>query len=324
MQLYSKRNDSLLGQSSSYLKQSLRNRLIKEIFYISTNDKFLERCFLVNDQKKRSWFLDDKSMRELSSRELGYDITRQFNFSNFALVDDVAIDDFKLFDLIELLLIFSKEDSRKSVRERFQKMFFEEGDEYMVHDFLIAQKNIDGIAPYVPFLKDKILKDRFEQYYSLSQNVTKNYEVLARISADILQFIFSAKKQKKTKEHSKKIIAELATKCVHKENVTSFSDLLDQAVVTAKNFNNQISNIRHTDKSTLLTDNPTVFKLITANNIYLAELVILSNPEEHFFSQKAIDFKNEYIQKYNIPVSGWIIADPKKTYGDINIEDIPF
>lgn len=317
MQLFSKRNKKI--EPITFIKETLRFRLIREIEYITSTNEFLERCFLVEDEKKSKWFLDNESLKNLSICELGYDITDFFDFKDFSFVND-SYDDYVIFDLLEIILIFSKEDQRKFVRERFQKHFIEEGNEYLVHDFLITQKNSAGVKPYVSFLKDKILKDKFEQYYLLSGS--KNYEMLAKISAEILQFLFSAEKKKKTKDFAPKLIKELAQKTVEKKNIKTFSELLNKVVLNAKSLNNEISNIRHTDKSTLLLDNPSIFKLIVSNNICLSEYVIFANPEDYFFSQKAFDVKNEYITKYKIPVSGWVIRKPK--IEEIDPDDIPF
>ncbi len=322
MQLFSKRNiyDGT-QEDKTFLKPTLRRRIVQEIKYLSSCEKFFERCFLVHDKNEDNWFLDNESMSGISSRELGYDIVDFFNFRSFKIVvPDDAMNDYILFDLIEMLLIFSKEGARKQVRERFQKHFLEEGNEYKVYDFLIAKKDVEGVKPYVSFLKDKILRDKFEQYYTANLNSIKNFELLARISADILQFLFSAEKKDKTKKYSSNLVQNLAAKIVDKPDICSFAELLNKTVLNIKDLNNQISNIRHTDKHTLLVDNLSIFRLITANNIYIAEMVVLADPENYFFSQKAIDVKNDYIQNYNIPVTGWII--PK--HQDVNVDDIPF
>lgn len=325
MQLFSKRNETKV-EDKSFLKDSLRNRIIQEIEYLTSTDEFLEKCFLLNDERNDKWFLENDSIQRLFSRELGYDITFWFNFRPFSLrTYDNLPNDYALFDLIEMLLIFSKEDFRKSVRERFQKHFLEEGDEYTVHDFLIAHKNRTDIKPYISFLKDKILRDRLEQYYAGTLENNKNYELLARISADVIQFLFSGESKDETKRYSEKLVKELAEKSVDKIHIKQFSEILNSLVLNAKLLNNQISNIRHTDRSTLLVDNPSIFKLIAAENIYITEYVIFANPERYFFSQKAIDFKNEYIEKYKIPVAGWIIKNPKKKKEEeIDDDDIPF
>lgn len=322
MQLFSKRNNNT---GTPFLRDSLRNRLLQEIEYLSSTDEFLERCFLVEDEKNSRWFLDGKSMKNFFLFEMGYDITTFFDFKNFSLKPDFNEPPFdsELFDLIEMILIFSKEDSRKIVRERFKKHLLEEKNEYEVHDFLISEKKTSGVNPYVSFLKDKTLKDRFEQYYIANDSKNKNYVLLAKISAEILQFLFSGDKKGKTKNYTENLIKILSKKCVDKEKVKDFYEILNALVLNAKKLNNEIANIRHTDRNTLLIDNPSLFKLITANNIHLAELAIFAEPEKYFFSQKAVDFKNEYIKKYKIPILGWVIRKPKKEK-EIDPEDIPF
>jgi len=337
MQLFSKRNQAAQSsRKASFLKDTLRIRLLQEIGYITSTNEFLERCFLVKNEKSDTWYLDEESISNLSLRELGYDLSKSFDFNSANAAkysskviylkedEDQEPDDYLIFDLVEILLIFSKEDKRKLVRDRFQKHFIEEGNEYVVHDFLIAQKDTAGVKPYVSFLKDKILREKFEQYYTVSRTGIVDYGSLARISADILQFLFSGEKQKDTKSYAEKLVKDLATKCVAKENVGRFSIILNKIILDAKSLNNEVSNIRHTDKNTLLIDNPSLFKLITANNLYLSELAIFADPEKYFFSQKAIDSKNEYITNYNISVEGWIIRNPKKDEDEIKPEDIPF
>lgn len=325
MQLYSKREKAELKDGDfEFITSSLRTRLIREIDYISSTNEFLEPCFLVRDEGNSRWFLRGESMSELTTRELGYDITNFLDFRYFGPKDGATRNDYVLFDLVEVLLIFSKEEFRKIVRERFQKHFNEEGDEYRVHDFLIAQKNILGLKPFVSFIREKILREKLEQYYAAMNSISKNFSLLANISADIIQFLFSSEEKGQTKNYSERLVKEIAKKCVSEKNIESFTRVLNETVKNAKNLNNEISNIRHTDRSTLLVDNPSLFRLIASNNTFIAELVIFSDPEKYFFSQKAIDFKNEYIKRYNIPVEGWVIKKSEKSKNEINIGDIPF
>lgn len=317
MQLYSKRNKALMEpDKKAFLHSHLRSRLVQEIRYISGSDTFLDKCFLVNNQKENCWYFRGQSMRDFTERNLGYDITGFYNFNDFSPIPN-SLDDYILFDLVEIILIFAKETQRESVRKRFQKHFEDEQSDFHIRDFLIIRKSSSGLKPYVSIISDKILREKLEQYYSLQ--TTKNYLFLASITADITQLLFSDKKKGKTKTYTEKLVLSIAKKSVRNKDVKSFSELLNETVKRTKELNNQISNIRHTDKNTTPVDNQAILKLIIANNIYLAELVIFSDQEKYFFNQRAKDFKEEYIKKYNIPEDGWIV---KKI--EINLDDIPF
>lgn len=71
-------------------------------------------------------------------------------------------------------------------------------------------------------------------------------------------------------------------------------------VKNTKDFNNQISNIRHTDKHTIQVDYPDFYKLITQQNINIIELIILTFPEKYIKMPNSRLLKQNYIKKYNI------------------------
>lgn len=328
MNLFSKRYDErrLLRtfalrdeeKRGEFLKSALRKRLQYEIKYIVSTGEFLEPFLLVEDDKK--FYLHKETLSELSNREIGYDITTIFSPER---MDFEASDyrDIKFLDLIELLIIFSRTDKRELFIARVQDIVKEEGNEYVLHGFMITKRDESGLRAITPLIKDEQLRKKVEEYNS-SQLLRPNYDNIARITADILQMIFSSPATKKaTKKYSEELSRRVAAKWVDRKNVKRMTELLNETVRNAKLLSNEISNIRHTDKHTIVVSNPNFYKVVAIRNISIAELCILSLPEEFIVNQDPEELKENYLSKFQIiKDNGWVVEKDESTIPP----DIPF
>ncbi|HUC01915.1 MAG TPA: hypothetical protein VMA75_03345 [Candidatus Paceibacterota bacterium] len=318
MELFSKRYSAKGPRNDVILSDTLRKRLEQELKFITSSKDYIEAFLLVDNEKENKIYLHSLTLRDLSSRELGYDLTSLVYCKTMDF--NANPDDNQLLDLIELLIIFCKEINRKELIERLQNIFKEEGDQFIIHNFIIFKKDETGLKSLVPLIKDKNLQVKLEEYFTEASRGSKpNYEMLARIAADIVQILFSAPKQKETKKYSEQLCSDIAYKWTDKKNAQALAILLSETVKNAKELSNQISNIRHTDRSTIPVRTPSLYRLIALKNSSIAEVVILSLPENYILDQNPEEIKNHYLGKYNLKAdNGWLVED------EIKPEDIPF
>lgn len=319
MELFSKRYSSRdfrfrFGKSEdpdNFLTEALRKRLQNEVKFIVSSLDYIEKILLLDNQKQEKIYLHDEILRDLSLREIGYDITKVIDCYTLSF-DTPEYTDVKFLDLLEILIIFTKEEKRVELTQRFTNILQEETPNISINDFMIIIKNETWLRSIIPLLKDRLLKEKLSSFYDASF-VRPNYESLCRISADILQFIFSSDKSKKdTKKYAENLIKELCKKRTTKSKVEELFGLVNILVNNAKAFNNTISNIRHTDRTTIQLDSPNFYKLISQQNINVIELVILTFPEKYIKIPNSKSLKDNYCKKYNTdPSSGYYIAKPK-------------
>jgi len=88
-------------------------------------------------------------------RELGYALSEEYDCVNLVFfeypefdtngfsdyIPEKIINDFFLFDFIELLLIFSKKHKRAQFSDLLNKVFREENTLFVVHNYTIVPKN---------------------------------------------------------------------------------------------------------------------------------------------------------------------------------------
>lgn len=148
MQLFSKRYPPYYfrryqfdsGSKNLFINDPLRNRLKQVIkFVASSKDKFLEPFLRNIDKRDGSIHLNTDALQNLTSSEIGYDLTTIFNCYNLSFESE-QYSDFYLFDLIEILLIFATESKRNDVIKRFQKVFDEENSEFVINNFMVVSK----------------------------------------------------------------------------------------------------------------------------------------------------------------------------------------
>lgn len=326
MQLFSKRYPSFnfsrvpvgTEEKEKFLSGSLRMRLVHQIKYIVTSKEcYLEPFLVTIDKSDSSLHLCEESIKNLTISELGYDLTNIFNCF-IMTYEQENYTDFYLFDLIEILIIFSTESKRPETVKRFQDTLRDESSDFMINEYMVIYKKEIGLRAVLPLIKDSTLRSKIEEYYS-NLRVRGGYEATSRITADILQYLFSSpKQQKKTKKYSEVLCKKIAMKWTTKVNIENLATLIGNTVTNAKDLNNQISNIRHTDKFTIPVDNQTFYKMVTAINFSIIELTIQSFPEDYVINKSATDLKTEYMLKYNL-------TDQKEHIVDTTPSDnIPF
>ncbi len=323
MQLFSKRNSPYSDDDAQIFHEDAPRRMILEqIKYISSSPGFLEHFILVQDEEKNQWRIHKKTLSDFSTRELGYDICSYFDTEKNVLKSD---NDYYLFDLIEIIILFSKEDKREGIRARFEEIFIESNSRYTIHDFIIEQK-APSIHSNYALIKNNVLKRLFAKNYSFTSDLS--YQELAKNSADIIQFLFSSSIAKETKTSSENVVDVVAKKWFPSGDITKqkeIHDHINNLVLNIKFLNNNISNIRHTDQWAVNAGTDLIYKFIYNHNISLAELVILAEPNKYFFDLNSEDLKSGYLIKYGLDKnSGWIIKKPMPTINEFDPHDIPF
>lgn len=305
-------------ESDDFLNAPLRNRLQQEIQFLVSQNEYLEPYLLVRDENEDKYFIRAESIQEICKRVLGYDLTASISMQNLDFIKGYV--DSQFLDLIELLIIFSKKEKRDEFRARLQNIIDEEGGYYVIHDYIIIVKNDTGLSSVATLIQNPLLKKKINDYYQTIRSIRPTpYESLARITADIVQLLLSGDKKKQTKTFTETLLKKIATKWTTKQEVQALSELLNITVTSTKKWNNTISNIRHTDRSTIPVSQPNIYKLIVSLNINIAELIILSAPEKYITRSNSEGIKKDYLGRYKLEShSGWVI--PKR----VNIEDIPF
>jgi hypothetical protein len=291
------------------------------------SNEYLETFLVVEDAKENRFYLHEPTLSDLSSREIGYRIGEIINCQEITFPSPFGgFDDLKLFDLIELLIIFTKDKKRKKFISEIQRIFNEDGQDFILHNYMISKKSESGIRSIMPLLKDKKLKEFLESYIKLSR-AELDYKNLARLSADIMQRIFSSPStQKETKEYSERLCDKVALRWTSKSKASDLSNLLSNSVKESKLFNNMLSDIRHSDKYTVPIASPSLYKLVAQINISIAELFILSLLEEFIAEQNPSVIKNSYLK--------WCKVEKDSTWKknvrqeqeeeEIDVKDIPF
>lgn len=334
------------GKEFEFTTTETRNRIVSEIKFLTSSDDFLEWFLLFENQIEEKIFLDEKKVDNFSLSELGYKMTDYFNFEDFEIIKQKTtrhlsistenrtleyFDDYKLFDLIEIIMLFSRDDKRINVKNRFNSIFKEENTNFEIIENLITKKSGETLKTVIGILKDDDLKYKIKSYFELITE--SDYINAAKISADILNIIFSGYiKDDKLKNITKtrdKIVSKLIkndTKAKEKSN--QLKQYIDDMLKLFKNLSNEIYDIRHTEKSTIQITNDNIYKLIATQNIAIIELVITTLKDDYILGDNWEKIKNDYIEKYKIDKNKRLaIKKPEPIIGnndDINIDNIPF
>lgn len=356
MQLFSKRNRIETEQrifsgidrnrDTSFINNELRNRLAAEISYITSTDDFLEFFILFENQKKETIFLDKNKMDSFSLTELGYKMSDFFEFENFAIKEfefsrqvsargldgkiervnkmESYFDDYKLFDLVEFIILFSKKSKRSDVIRRFNDILNEEQSLYEIVNGMVTKKSGENIYTIKNLLKDYNLKRKIEDYKYYKER--KDYLNTAKVSAEIINIIFSNTTSGKKKEEIDKILNKLSLKlAANKKDGEILQGFLQISLSNIRNLNNNIYNIRHTEKSTVhLRDSSSeiLYKSISEMNMAFVESTLLVLKDDFIYSEDWEVIKNSYIKKYDINKDQrFIIKKPEIDLDDI---ELPF
>ena len=79
------------------------------------------------------------------------------------------------------------------------------------------------------------------------------------------------------------------------KRVTEFTEILNGLLVQSNKLNNQIYNIRHSEKDRISTNNDFLYKMICVNNISLIEFVLTSLKDKFIISEDWESIKNSSI-----------------------------
>lgn len=358
MRLFSKRykqirRPNLLYRDSNSINrlplpvnEATRNRLKQEIRFLTSRDEYMEPFLLFEDKNKGKIFFDSEKLDDFSLSELGYKFSDFFKFENFSIIEqtDSSIsinqkyyDDFKFLDLIEFIIIFSKKDKREDIINRFNRIFSEENTNFSIEDGIVVRKMHEDIQTIIPILKDNNLKTKLEHFYN-SYNAA-DYVSSAKISADIINIIFSDYTKNGKKQAIEELLENISKKSVvldtktRKNQKEGFKNHLNDLLKDLKDLTNDIYDIRHSEKSTIYPSNNYIYKMISDNNISIAEFTILSLKKDFISKENMEDNKNSYIKKYGIDKNTRVtlekinenILDSNFDEDDIiNIDDIPF
>ncbi len=323
-------NSKNRDKEGMFLSDFLRKRLQVFIEHIASSHAYLEKFLLVDNKDSKKVYFCKNALKDFSSRELGYDFDEFFNCKSFDFYDNSdngSYSDIKLFDLIEFLIIFSKNNKRKDLKKELMNIFNEEGGYFKLHGFMIFQKELTGLESIMSLIKERNLKNKLKDFYSARRISSGSLETASRISADILQIIFSdPSKRSHNKNYAERICNLVAEKWAEKNNQAQLGSLLSDLVKQSKKLNNEIENIRHTDRTTIAIDNPGFYKLITYKNISIIELVILSLPELYISEENPEMIKNSYLKQYELNKdNGWVVKPKEKLNDEINHDDdLPF
>ncbi|EKE27566.1 MAG: hypothetical protein ACD_3C00192G0011 [uncultured bacterium (gcode 4)] len=326
MQLFSKR---YLWDFKSPQK-TLLNRLRIQILHCIKN-WYLENFIIVNDYIKDDNYLHEKTISNIFLWELWYDVVKYFDVRLFDKIifnvedeSEKDLDNKLFFDIIELLIIFCKSDKRKDFIERLKNAFDEEWGGYSVHWHLIVKNIWESLEYSASLIKDKKLWTKLIAYYENEKN-KPDYQYLAKVSAEILQYITSAETDK---TDTKKVAEYLYKKVAEKWSTEKTDDvwiMLSTSSQLAKKYNNQTYNVRHTDKYCIDVKNPSIYKYIANNNMALVELIISSLPEDYIAPWDPEEVKGLLLSKYWYDRKiWWSVWKIKEEVEEINIEDIPF
>lgn len=307
MRLFSKRH-----WRNIELPDSIKTRLKIQMGYCLANN-FFEQCFLTIQHGGKNFSPNSQLIFTVSRWELWYSIEEEFDLETLELqLSEYGNNNhWYLFDFLELMIIFCKSEKRDEFIWRLRKIFEEEGELFIIHNYLIVPNQNNGLESIMPFIKDRHLKDLIASFYQASKN-NPEYSNLAKISANILNNIFSSEWWKdKTKAYSEALCMKLAAK-FSPEKSKDLYELINAQVISAKSLNNNIWDVRHTEKHTIsIVRESWIYKYITENNMHLIELVISWLPEDYISDGDSEEVKSYLLSTYSINRdTPEIIADP--------------
>lgn len=323
----------IIKRRQELLSEEARNRIVSQIHFVSHGKDFLESYILADDRNDKTICLNSNLLDNFSLAELGYKFSvyfkyrKGFQFIGSQVSDDeeqsvvTIYDDYKLFDLIETIILFAKEGCREDLILRINKIFQEEKINWKIIRHLITKDTGENLSDMINQLKDPKLVSKLKAFYDFYEN--EDYINSAKVSADILNIIFSDFLQgnKKTKiEQIKNNIVDLVV--VNEKEIDQkkkeMKDYLQELLVSSKNLNNNIFDIRHSEKSTIKISNPFIYKLISNNNISLVEFVLTSLKDEFILTETWEAIKTEYLEKYKIDKNtNYYYEEDKEDFSDI-------
>ena len=197
MKLFSKRNNSRSGIDDDFryshrvynrrlelVSTETRNRIASEIKFLTSSDDYLEWFILFENRKKEKIFFDKSKIDSFSLAELGYKMSDYFELEDFKIIRQEKslesiqskgqkiqfFDDYKLFDLAEIVILFAKDNKRTEIIERFNSIFIEENADFQIIEHLITKKSGETLETLVGLLKDDDLKNKINKFHDFLED----------------------------------------------------------------------------------------------------------------------------------------------------------
>jgi len=351
MKLFSKRNKNKRSerfgihlQERMLVSKEIRNRFVSEVRYITSRDEFLEFFILFDNQEEKKKYLDKGKIDNFSLTELGYTLSTFFEFKDFTIIGEerevrhyrpidqdrpkkteLFFDDYILFDLLEILILFSKKDKRQSLVDRFNLIFQEEDSEYILSDYFIMKKNGEELENLALIFKDDNLKNKIVRYFETFED--DDYVNSSKLSADILNSIISGPNKNKKNEIEKlknrlSNVLVCGKRKIDGKNRSIIKSIIESLLKNSQLLSNEVHDVRHTEQDRINVTNKNIYKLISVNNISLAELIITTLKFDYIMGGNLEKIKKDYIEKYSInPNERFVIKKPENPFGDINEEE---
>ena len=311
--------------SSNLINSKLRTRLVHLLKFVIGSENFLEPYILLKDSNGKTE-LYVKNLRDFSEAELGYDIAENLNTDSLSILvhdseGDPRYDDVTLFDLIEVLIVLTVDERREEFVSRLNTIFKDESSMLAVNGWMVIPVSYSGIGPLIPLIKNPTLKEKLNSLRTPGMSMSP--QAKARNAADAVQYIFSSETKGKTKSESESLLTDIAKRWTAPDKSNDLYDLLNQQVILVKKFNNEIGNIRHTDKHTIDVEGPGMFDMIYKINLSVTELALVTEQDKYIEDKTASDIKTEYSQNYNVDMKQ---LNKKRPPVDepIDLSEIPF
>lgn len=354
MKLFSKRNDtypdrypiqyrerigSHYSRKSEIVSEKTRTRLVSLVRFLTSSEHFLEKYILIDNKEEKIHYFNQSLLDNFSEAELGYKFSSYFRFFPFVfrktekiqsrVSEDIeeCFADYMLFDLLETTILFSKSKIRPDVIQRINEILTEEKTGFWISKNLITREGGDDLKNIAPQLKDDQLKSKISSYFDFFNK--DEFINAAKISADIVNMVFSDEKRDK-KTTIKTLTEEIADQVVNNKKekakrVTEFTEILNDLLKVSNILNNQVYDIRHSEKDRISTSNDFLYKMICVNSIALIEFVLTSLKDKYIVSEDWESIKDSYIERYKINKSAYFYIPERNEDDDgINPEDIPF
>jgi len=351
MKLFSKRHserrigfDNINYQRNARLNQLLsseaRNRLIAEIKFLSTRNDFLEFYVLFEDKRitPSIIYFDEDKINDFSLSELGYRMTDNFDFKNFEMKQsrqllkyasdgdsyELYYDDYRLFDLAEITILFSKSKERQNTISRINNILVEENTNFVIIESLITRKHGDDLRGIMGILKDETLRQKLERFFDYYSK--RDFVNSAKISADIINIIFSDKKDNGKLALIENVKQKVSTKLINEPDADKrdrMSSYINDSLKLSRNLSNDIYDVRHTEKSTLHPIGDNVYEFVSRQNLNIISITITALKDDFVLSDDWETIKAAYNEKYKIDTHSRSIYKPVISDG-IDLSEIPF
>lgn len=265
------------------VSSNVRTRLVSLIKFLTNSDSFLEKYVLIDDREDKIHYLNKRFVDDFSESELGYKFSDSFAFYPFNFKGEQIINgenkqskiynDYYLFDLIETIILFSKESQRKDVTNRIKQILEEEKTGFSIMESIITRDSGEDLKSISAQLKDQKLSSKINSYYSFFED--DDFVNASKISSEILNIIISDERKAKRKTIDatwKKISKSI----VDNSKIEEFEKILSESSKICQSINNNIFDIRHSEKDRVKVSNEFVYKMASYYNIALIEVILTS------------------------------------------------